>query len=129
MIVSRPETGEHPTVGIIASPRRLAYGLCFLSILVFVLYGPTLKDLVLDWWNLEDYSYGFLVPVVVGYVVWRERSRYRAIPLAPQGSGLAIMLIAVGLLLGGTLAADLFTTRFSLMILLAGMAVYLCGWK
>jgi exosortase len=92
------------------------------------LYWATLKDLVLDWWNLPDYSYGFLVPVVSGYVLWQERARYRAIPMAPAGFGLPLMLLALAVLVGGTLAADSFTPRFSLILLLAGTVLYLCGW-
>jgi exosortase len=39
------------------------------------------------------------------------------------------MLGSVFLLLGGSLGAELFTSRFSLLVLLAGMVVFLGGWK
>jgi exosortase len=49
--------------------------------------------------------------------------------IKPSNFGLAVMLGAVGLLLLGSLGAELFTSRFSLLVLLAGMIVFLAGWK
>ena len=117
------------TLAHITRWQPVRYGGGLLAGLVFLLYFQTLKSLALDWWELPDYGYGFLVPVVVGYVLWQERIRYRAIPLAPSGFGLPVMLAGVGLLIMGTLGADLFTPRFSLLILLAGMVIYFCGGK
>ena len=39
------------------------------------------------------------------------------------------MLGGIVLLLGGSLGAELFTSRFSLLVLLAGMVLFLAGWK
>lgn len=104
------------------------FQLLTLACLTLVLYGPNLKDLVADWWNDPDYTHGFLVPIVVACILRTERKRYAAITPKPSNFGLAIMLFAVALLVGGTLAADYFTSRFSLIFLLAGMTVYLSGW-
>src|SRR5437868_1512804 len=82
-----------------------------LASLTLVLYAPTLSGMVADWWSDPDYSYGFLVPVVVGYVLWLERFRYKAVAIEPRGVGLVIMLGALGVLIGGTLGADSFTPR------------------
>jgi exosortase len=87
------------------------------------------RDLARDLWESEDNSHGFLVPVFVTFVLWHERSRYRPVPQAPSGLGLAINLFSLTLLIGGTLGADYFTARFSLCTLLAGIVVYLSGWK
>jgi exosortase len=100
-----------------------------LSALLLVLYGPILKALVLDWWNDPNYGHGFLVPVFAGYVLWRERERLRQIPLKPANSGLLVMLFAIALLLAGSLGAELFTSRTSLLFLIAGIVLFLAGWK
>ena len=102
--------------------------LLLLVLLTAVLYAGTLRELVRDWWNDPDYSHGFLVPLVAGYVAWRNRLRYKSIVLRPSNAGLAIVLFALSLFFAGTLGADLFTPRISLCILLAGLVVYLCGW-
>jgi exosortase len=100
-----------------------------LTALVFVLYAPILEHLVVNWWQNPDYSHGFLVPVFSGYVLWRQRDRLSKIALNPSNLGLVVMLGAIGLLLLGSLGAELFTSRFSLLILIAGIVLFLAGWK
>lgn len=100
-----------------------------LAVLVLVLYGPILRSLVLNWWQNPDYGHGFLVPVFAGFVLWRERGRLSEIPVKPSNFGFLVMLGAIGLLLLGSLGAELFSSRFSLLVLLGGIVLFLCGWK
>src|SRR5690242_8058406 len=121
-----------PVVDTLSGPPVFrSYTLAFLVIagLVLVLYGSILKGLVFDWWNNPDYTHGFLVPVFAGYVLWLKRDSYRMIPLAASNFGLIVMVTAIALLFLGTLAADEFSTRISVCVLLAGIVVYLNGWR
>ena len=96
--------------------------------LLLVLYGPILKHLVGNWWTNPNYGHGFLVPVFAGFVLWKERERISGIPLKPANFGLLVMVGAIGLLLFGSLGAELFTSRFSLLVLIGGMVLFLAGW-
>ena len=97
--------------------------------LVVLLYAGVLKALVGQWWSDPDYGHGFLVPLFSGYVVWREREQWRKTESKPANFGLLVMVGAVVLLLAGSLGAELFTSRVSLLALLAGMILFLAGWK
>jgi exosortase len=97
--------------------------------LVVALYASVLKGLVMQWCGDPDYSHGFLVPIFSAYVLWRERKRWMRSEIKPSNFGLLVMLGAVGLLLIGSLGAELFTSRFSLLVLLAGMILFLAGWN
>ncbi len=108
---------------------RRQWHLCLLVAVVALLYGSVLKDLVLDWVRDPDYGHGFIVPVSAGYALWRSRSRWRNLPLKPSNFGLSVVLAAIALLLVGSLGAELFLTRVSLLLLLAGIVLYLFGWK
>lgn len=99
------------------------------SALLLVLYGPILKALVLDWWRDPNYGHGFLVPVFSGYVLWKERSRMARLPIRPSNFGLVVMLGAMGLLLIGSLGAELFSSRVSLIFLVGGIVIFLAGWR
>jgi exosortase len=101
----------------------------FLTGLFVLLYFPILKLLVYQWWTDPDYGHGFFVPLFSGYVLWRERERWTKTAIKPSNFGFVVMLGAVGLLLLGSLGAELFTSRFSLLILLVGMILFLAGWK
>lgn len=97
--------------------------------LLLVLYGPILKALVLDWWRDPNYGHGFLVPVFSAFVLWRERQRLTAIALKPASFGFVVMLGAIGLLLVGSLGAELFSTRFSFLVMVGGIVLFLAGWR
>jgi exosortase len=111
--------------------RRIPWGawVTVLGILLAVLYGPILWHLVLNWWQDPDYGHGFLVPVFAGYVLWKQRERLAKISLEPSNFGLLVIFGAISLLMLGSLGAELFTSRFSLLILIAGIVLFLAGWK
>jgi exosortase len=102
--------------------------LLVLGALLLLLYEPTLKALILQWWSDPDYSHGFLVPVFSGYMLWCQRRRWLEVERKPSNVGMIVMLGAIGLLLGGALGAELFVTRTSLLFLLGGMILFLSGW-
>jgi exosortase len=97
--------------------------------LVVLLYGTVLKGLAQQWWTDPDYGHGFFVLPFSAFVLWRQRERWVRTAIKPSNLGLAVMVGAIGLLFLGSLGAELFTRRFSLLILLAGMIIFLAGWK
>jgi exosortase len=100
-----------------------------LSTLAGIMYAPVLSSLSRQWWDDPNYGHGIFVPVFAAYVLWRERDRWRALPLRANNFGFPIMLFAIGLLVLGTLGGELFTARLSLLILLSGIVVFLTGWQ
>jgi exosortase len=97
--------------------------------LVALLYGSVLKVLVLQLWFDPDYGHGLFVPLFSGYILWRQHDRWMRSEIKPTNLGLLVMIGAVGLLFAGSLAAELFTSRLSLVVLLAGMILFLAGWE
>ena len=100
-----------------------------IAALVIVLYAPVLMQMVVQWWQDPDYGHGFFVPLFSGYVLWRQRGQWTKSKINPSNFGLLVMLGAVGLLFAGSLGAELFTSRFSLLVLLAGLILFLGGWR
>jgi exosortase len=108
--------------------RRLAVSSAILAALTLMLYASVFRNLVVQWWTDPDYSHGFLVPLFAGFILWRERDRFAKVEIRPSNFGFAVMLGALGLFFG-SLGAELFTSRFSLLILLMGMTLFLTGWS
>jgi exosortase len=100
-----------------------------LVLAVGALYGPVLLKLWRDWQSDEGYSHGVLVAPIAALLVWRQRDRLRRLPRRPSSGGLAIVIASLMLFAAGSLAAELFSTRLSLIGLLAGTIVYVFGWK
>jgi len=109
--------------------RSLVLWSAILVALLLLLYGTVLRLLVSQWWTDPDYGHGFFVPLFSGYVLWRQRGRWMKTEIRPSNLGFLVMLGAVGLLLVGSLGAELFLSRASLLVLLAGLILFLAGWK
>lgn len=97
--------------------------------LIGFLYHSILAALVLDWWNDPNFSHGFVIPVFSLFVVWQQRKRLAALPVAPSWLGLAVIAGALIVLIVGNLGAELFLSRSSFVLLLAGMIIYFAGWR
>ena len=91
------------------------------------LYAPILFDLVADWWNDPDYSHGFLIPLISAYFIWERRERLTSMNSHPNRWGLAVLLAGLSLLFLGQLGAELFVTRFSLVVVISGLVLYVLG--
>jgi len=97
--------------------------------LILILYALVIKNLIGQWWTDGNYGHGFFVPLFSSYVLWHERERWMKTEIKPSNFGFVVMLGAVGLLLLGSLGAELFISRFSLLVLIAGMILFLAGWS
>ena len=129
MSVSAGSLSNREHVGSRVSARQLAPWALILAGLIALLYASIFKNLLIQWWNDPDYSHGFFVPLFSGFILWRERDRWTRTQIQPNNFGFVAMLAAIFLLLLGSLGAELFTSRFSLLVLLAGIILFLAGWK
>jgi exosortase len=104
-----------------------AIKISILSLLFLILYAPTFRMFIYDWSHDENYSHGFLIPLITGYLIWAKRGQLRQLPIKPSVWGLAVLLGGLSLYLGGTIGAEWFLKRSSLIIVLGGLILYLYG--
>ena len=94
------------------------------------LYASVLAKLGHDWWVDENYSHGLLIPFIIGYMLWLERRRLGRAPARPAlWAGGALIGCALLSLWAGTVGAELFVQRISLVLMLAGIVIYFWGSK
>ena len=96
--------------------------------LIAAVYFDVFIKLVTDWWRIPDFSHGFLVPLFSGYLIWVKRKSLLEAKIAPSWGGVLIAALGLVILLLGIYGAELFLSRVSVIILLAGVVVGLCGW-
>ena len=108
---------------------RVAIATPILAAILTALYWPILAGLVTQWWDDANYSHGFLVPLFSGFLVWRARARLTAV--VPRGSlpGLAVLIGGLGILILGTIGAENFLMRASLIIVLSGLVLFHLGTR
>ena len=122
------------TVAIARNPRTLqsvsfAWGSVIIVALIAAVYYRVLAKLVTDWWQIPDFSHGFLVPIFAAYLVWAKRKTLLETKITPTWSGLAVIAFGLLVLILGVYGAELFLSRVSLVILLAGLVLCFGGWQ
>jgi exosortase len=93
-----------------------------------ILYRHVIVKLVHDWATDDNYSHGFLIVPLALYLAWERRERLCELAPQPSVTGLLIVLGSVAVLAAGTLGAELFLMRVSMIGVLAGAIVFLYGW-
>ncbi len=98
-----------------------------LLVLIIWLYSGIALKLIRDWYELPDFSHGFLIPFFVLFLLWVERDKLRRTPIAPSWAGLPLIILALLTLMTGVFGADLFLSRISFVMLAAGIVWALWG--
>jgi len=83
--------------------------------------------LIVGEWNREEYSHGWLIPLVTGYLIWQEKHKLSLIK--PQGSwvGVMIAVFAMLLFLLGELSTLYIIEEYALVILIFGIVLAIEG--
>lgn len=100
-----------------------------LAALLLWMYLPILYHLAAQWWNDPNFSHGFFVPVFSALVIWQERSRLAAARVRPSWWGALFLVAGLCILVLGQMGAEIFLSRVSLLIVLAGLIVLFLGWS
>lgn len=107
---------------------NLAVALVLLAALVG-LYYPVLTYLVHDWSTNDNYSHGFFIPLISGYMVYALREELGCIAVRPANWGLIVLLAGLGQLYVARVGSEYFLQRTSLILVLLGLALFLWGWE
>jgi len=118
-----------PRASIEEKPGMPWWQTAVISALLLWIYAPTLTHLIVQWWNDPNFSHGFFVPFFSAFVIWQERSRLLKVRLQPSWWGLLFLAGGLCLLMIGQMGAEIFLSRTSLLIVLAGLIILFLGWN
>lgn len=94
---------------------------------VATLYYPVFTSLVHDWLNNDNYSHGFFIPVISGYMVYMLRKELQGIRLEPLNWGFMLICVSLIQLVVGKVGTEFFLQRTSLIPLLLGLILFVFG--
>lgn len=97
--------------------------------LIAWLYLPILARLSAQWWSDPNFSHGFFVPLFSLFLLWQDRTNLAQIQRKPSIWGLPLIVFSLCALVVGSLGAEVFLSRASLILLAAGITVFFLGWK
>jgi exosortase len=97
------------------------------GVLLAAIYAHVAVKLVYDWYTNPDFSHGFLVPLFSAFLIWTKRKTLRQMRRQETWAGLPLVIAGIFTLFLGIYGAELFLSRISIIMLLAGLVWMFCG--
>jgi len=88
--------------------------------LVTLLFYDGLKHMVKGWGS-EDYSYCYLVPLVIAYMIWEKREAWRRFPAEVSVCGFGLLLTGIAFFWMGELGGEYLTLYLGAWLVLLGL--------
>lgn len=111
--------------GVRASIGRAGPPIALAAAAFVVLFAQPTQLLFRDWWTDSEAGHGLLLAPLAVWLVWRDQPPKPYKPNAMLGTTLLVAAVLLRYLAG--LAAELFTLRLSIVLALAGLAVFWFG--
>jgi len=107
------------------TPRRIVVAVT--AVALVVCYAPILRGMFDQWLHDEDMGHGLVVPIVILWIVWRERKRWMALSPQPSWWGLAPLAAAACVHFMSVMGAGLFAGSVAFVLSVAGAVLCLGG--
>lgn len=97
--------------------------------IALIAFGGPLLELVHRWSVQEEYSHGFLIPVIVAWLLWTRRDALLASIGRPSWTGPVLVLLAAVMHIVGKLSALYILSQLGFIVALIGIALGLGGYS
>jgi EpsI family protein len=91
-------------------------------------YVSMVPPLVKEWYEHENFSYGFLIPFIFLYLLWEEREAFRDPLIGPSPWGALSFLGALSIGLLGKALGEPFVVRIAFVLTVASLVHVFWGW-
>ena len=98
------------------------------AILLFFVYRTSLVYLFAKWQD-EDFTYCYIIPFIVLYLIWEKRERLAALPSLPSWKGLYLLIPGLLLFWLGELGGEFTMLFLSLWLVIVSLCWLHLGWR
>src|SRR5580704_8768972 len=100
----------------------------FAVLVAIVAFDRALFELVRRWIAEEEYSHGFLIPVVSAWMLWMRRDALIASFGRPSWTGLAVIALALAMHIVGQYSSIFVLSQIGFILILIGIALAAGGY-
>jgi exosortase D (VPLPA-CTERM-specific) len=101
---------------------------CIAALLAVVAFREALINLVWHWTTQEEYSHGYLIPLVTGWLLWVRRSALAASIARPAWIGTALVALAMFVHVIGQLGPIFIFSQLAFVVALLGIILATGGF-
>ena len=102
---------------------------CLYGFLLLGIYYSTFSWLITHDWEREAYSYCWLIPPVVLFLIWVKRDKLASTPSEPSWMGMLPIGVGIVFFWLGELSGEFFTLYISFWSMLVGLCLLHLGWQ
>ena len=99
------------------------------AVAALALYAPVIASMAAEWSEFPSLSHGFAVPLLSAYLLWVRRHLLAETPIEGSIVGLPLVVLAVAMLVIGSLGGEPFLARVSMPLALLGTVLFLMGTR
>jgi exosortase D (VPLPA-CTERM-specific) len=119
---------QAPRMALLRATRLQLLWAALAAVTLVLLFQDTFAYLYFVW-HREEYSHGFLIPLISGYLLWQRRHFLEQTRFRSSWAGVAVAAVGVAIYFLGTLASITTVDTYALVIVLLGAALAVMGWQ
>lgn len=97
-------------------------------VIALAAFSGALSEVVKRWIGQEEYSHGFLIPLIAAWLLWTRREALMKSVGRPSWLGLGLILLAGVMLIVGELSAFFMLAQLGFIVALIGIALAFGGY-
>lgn len=99
----------------------------------FIALLPTfwggISELIGRWDLQEEYSHGYMIPLVTAYLIWQRRDLLKTLEFKPSWAPVGLVGLGLGISVLGEISALYILIHFSIIMIILAMAWSIMGWS
>lgn len=103
--------------------------LILIALLLAFMYYPIYTLMVGEWYNDQNYSHGFIVPLISGYFLYQRLGDLKNARIQGVNAGVFVIIFGIVMLILGYVGTEYFTMRISSIVILTGIVIFLFGME
>ena len=103
--------------------------LAFGFLLILPAFWGGILELVGRWEKQEEYSHGYLIPLVTAYLIWQRRDLLKTLEFTPAWWPVVLVIIGLVVAVIGEISALYILIHFSLILIILALACSVMGWQ
>lgn len=108
------------------SLKQISLFVIAIGLAVFTYWGG-LAEAALRWEVQEEYSHGYLIPLVTLYILWEKKDLILSAVSEPLWLGVVLIFLAIIVLIVGEISALFLLIQYSFVLLLVGLSLVTIG--
>ena len=100
-----------------------------LFVIIYLIFRDGI-DLMVNWWsNREEYSHGFLIPLISGFLIYQRSDQLRHMRFTGSWLGVAGVLLGLILFMMGEFSSLYTIVQYAFLAVLYATALAIVGWR